>query len=194
METDDSSKAVTYGSGGVEPESIAIADVNGDGKPDLVAANVYSTASPTSGSIGVLLGNGDGTFQPAISFNSGAVNAVSVKVADVNGDGIPDLVVANQCSDSSCASGTVSVLLGKGKGAFQPAVNYGSGGQYASSVAVADVNHDGKPDLIVTNWCVSYWRLHERYGKCAVRKRKRNVSAGCNLRNGRAVFLAGPGY
>lgn len=148
-------KAVTYGSGGVEPESVAVADVNGDGKPDLVVANVYSTASPTSGSIGVLLGNGDGTFQKAISFASGAVNAVSVKVADVNRDGIPDIVVANECSDSSCASGTVSVLLGKGKGAFQPAVNYASGGQYASSVAVADVNHDGKPDLIVTNWCVS---------------------------------------
>jgi hypothetical protein len=149
------SKAATYASGGIDPYSVAVADVNGDGKPDLVVANVYATSNPTSGSIGVLLGNGDGTFRPAMSFASGAVNAVSVRIADVNGDGIPDLVVANECSSTSCASGTVSVLLGKGNGTFQPAVNYPSGGQYASSVAVADVSRDGKPDLIVTNWCVS---------------------------------------
>ena len=149
------SKAITYASGGTEPASVAVADVNGDGKPDLVVANVFATSNPASGSIGVLLGNGDGTFQPAISFTSGAADAVSVKIADVNGDGIPDLVVVNEFSNTSYSSGTVSVLLGNGNGTFQPAVNYPSGGQYASSVAVADVNRDGKPDLIVSNWCVS---------------------------------------
>lgn len=149
------SKAVTYGSGGRNPYSVAIADVNGDGRPDLVVANVYASSSATKGSIGVLLGKGDGTFRPAMSSDSGAVNADSVKIADVNRDGIPDLVVANECSSTDCTSGTVSVLLGKGDGKFQPAVNYASGGQYAASVAVADVNRDGKPDLIVSNWCVS---------------------------------------
>ena len=74
-----------------------------------------------------------------MSFNSGAENADSVRIADVNGDGIPDLVVANECGNSDCTSGAVSVLLGNGNGTFQPAVNYSSAGQYASSVAVADV-------------------------------------------------------
>ncbi len=73
-------------------------------------------------------------------------------VADVNGDGKPDLVVTNECASSSnCANGTVSVLLGNGDGTFQAAVAYGSGGYEANSVAVADVNGDGKPDLLVVN-------------------------------------------
>jgi FG-GAP-like repeat/FG-GAP repeat len=154
------SKAVAYGSGGSDPDSVAVADVNGDGKPDVVVANSGAPSSLTGGSvlggIGVLLGNGDGTFRPAMSSLSGGINPDSVKIADVNGDGIPDLVVANECSNSECTGGgVVSVLLGKGDGTFQPAVNYGSGGQYASSVAVADVNRDRKLDLIVSNWCVS---------------------------------------
>ncbi len=168
-------KAAAYESGGLDPHSVAIADVNGDGRPDLVVANVYANSSATSGSIGVLLGNGDGTFRPAMSFDSGALNAVSVKIADVNGDGIPDLVVANECSNGDCTSGTVSVLLGNGNGTFQSAVNYASGGQYASSVAVADVNRDGKPDLIVSNWCV-------RSGDCT------SGSVSVLLGNGNGTF------
>ena len=66
-----------------------------------------------------------------MSFGSGAVNAVSVKIADENGDGIPDLVVVNECSSTDCTSGTVSVLFGRGeRNCVQPAVNYGSGGDY----------------------------------------------------------------
>ncbi|MGA8741409.1 MAG: VCBS repeat-containing protein [Terracidiphilus sp.] len=168
-------KAMTYGSGGLDPYSVAVADVNGDGRPDLVVANVYSDSSAAVGSIGVLLGNGDGTFRPAMSFNSGAENADSVRIADVNGDGIPDLVVANECGNSDCTSGAVSVLLGNGNGTFQPAVNYSSAGRYASSVAVADVNRDGKPDLIVSNWCVSS-------GDCA------NGTVGVLLGNGNGTF------
>ena len=74
-------------------------------------------------------------------------------VADVNGDGKPDLVVANcgQSGTNSCTFGTVGVLLGNGDGTFQTAVPYGSDGYYAASVAVADVNGDRKPDLLVAN-------------------------------------------
>lgn len=146
-------KAVTYASGGSDPHSVAVADVNGDGRPDVVVANV--SAPSGGGGVGVLLGNGDGTFQPAITFSSGAMNADSVKIADVNRDGIPDIVVANECANTDCTSGAISVLLGNGNGTFRQAVNYDSAGQYASSVAVADVNRDGTPDLIASNWCVT---------------------------------------
>ena len=76
-----------------------------------------------AGVVSVLLGNGDGTFQPAATFSSGAYNASFVAVADVNGDGKPDLIVPNQCMTSSdCGSGSpgeVSVFLGNGDGTFQ---------------------------------------------------------------------------
>ncbi|MFZ0958743.1 MAG: Ig-like domain repeat protein [Candidatus Sulfotelmatobacter sp.] len=149
--------AVPYDSGGVQAASVAIADVNGDGKPDLLVANnsnCYSASCDTNGTVGVLLGNGDGTFQPAVSYSSGGGYAVSVAVADVNGDGKPDLVVASQCvlNSQSCANGSLGVLLGNGDGTFQPAVAYalnGSGGALPESVSTADVNGDGKPDLAV---------------------------------------------
>lgn len=105
-----------------------------------------------SGSVGVLLGNGDGTFKPAVAYGSGGYFDTSVAVADVNGDGKPDLLVTSQCvSSSDCANSPVGVLLGNGNGTFQSAVIYDSGGLLATSVAVADVNGDGKPDLLVTN-------------------------------------------
>ena len=129
--------AVTYDSGGLNPYSVAVADVNGDGKPDLLVANEGSNT------VGVLLGNRNGTFQTAVTYGSGGLGAVSVAVADVNGDGKPDLLVANE------GSNTVGVLLGNRNGTFQTAVTYGSGGLGAVSVAVADVNGDGKPDLLV---------------------------------------------
>ncbi len=55
-----------------------------------------------NGTVGVLLGNGDGTFQTAVTYDSGGYEAISVAVADVNGDGKPDLVVANRCADNTC--------------------------------------------------------------------------------------------
>jgi hypothetical protein len=140
--------AVTYDSGGEGPVSVAVADVNRDGKPDLVVANVCADNSCTGGSVGVLLGNGDGTFQSATTYDSGGSYSFSVAVADVNEDGKPDLVVTNFYSN------TVGVLLGNGNGTFQPVVTYGtagSGGSNPYSVAVADVNGDGKPDVVVVN-------------------------------------------
>ena len=117
---------VTYDSGGSGSTSIAVADVNGDGKPDVVVANCIANGSAACGApgiLGVLLGNGDGTFQPVVTYSSGGNGASSVAIADVNGDGKPDLVVANYCGNSSSCSygdGLVGVLLGNGDGTFQP--------------------------------------------------------------------------
>ena len=97
----------------------------------------------------MLLGNGDGTFQPVVSYSSGGNTALSVAVADVNGDGKPDLVMAIAFYN------TVAILLGNGNGTFQAATTYGSGGILPRSVAVADLNGDGKPDVAVSNFCGS---------------------------------------
>jgi hypothetical protein len=136
------SKPIPYDAGGSYP-SIAVADVNGDGHLDLVVAYWYE------GSVGVLLGKGDGTFQPVVKYNSGGTGASSVAVADLNGDGKPDIVVLNAWQQE----GTVGVLLGKGDGTFHSPVTYDTG-QYSipESLAVGDLNGDGYPDIAVANF------------------------------------------
>ena len=143
--------AVPYGSvvGGVL--SVAIADLSGDGKLDVLAAYYGPCCGPT-GTTGVLTGKGDGTFQPGASY--AGVGGGSVTVGDVNGDGKPDLLVTYPCEDTSfCNNSTVGVMLGNGDGTFQPQVAYNSGGYQAASVAIADIDGDGKPDLLVANGC-----------------------------------------
>jgi hypothetical protein len=118
---------------------VAIADVNGDGRLDLLAANMMSNT------LSVLLGDGDGTFRSPVTYAAGGNNPIAIAVADIDGDGKPDLLAADYGSDA------VSVLLGNGDGTFQPAITYGSGGHGINSIAVADANGDGKPDLVVAN-------------------------------------------
>ncbi|WP_210268349.1 MULTISPECIES: VCBS repeat-containing protein, partial [unclassified Bradyrhizobium] len=116
------------------PISVAIGDVNGDGKLDLATAD-YSVNTAS-----VLLGNGDGTFQAAASYAAGSQPGL-VQVADLNGDGRQDIVVASQTSND------LSVLLGNGDGTFLPQTNYDVGaGQ--GFVQVGDVSGDGKPDIV----------------------------------------------
>jgi uncharacterized repeat protein (TIGR01451 family) len=123
------------------PNAIAVADFNGDGKPDLITANNGSTYN--AGTVSVLLGNGNGTFQTALT-QAAAAEPSSIVVGDFNGDGYPDVAV-------SSAYG-VYVLLGKGDGTFQNAVAYGAppngSYDYYTSLAVSDFNGDGKLDLL----------------------------------------------
>jgi hypothetical protein len=128
---------------GLGPTSVAVGDFNDDGIPDLVVANSAYATNGQGGSVAVLLGNGDGTFQAAVSFPAGD-GPFSVTVADLNGDGILDLAVVNLISSD------VSVLLGKGNGTFQAAVKYAAGEYWfapPAPLAVKDFNRDGIPDL-----------------------------------------------
>ena len=122
---------------GIGPYSGASGDFNGDGKLDIVVTNSGAD------SVGVLLGNGDGTFRTMVNYGVG-FTPVAIGLGDFNGDGKMDLAVAN-LNDN-----TVSILLGNGDGTFQPAVSYGVGTNPVS-LAVADFNGDGKADLAVAN-------------------------------------------
>jgi len=148
--------AVAYDSGGSAATSVAVADVNGDHKPDIVVAHCGLVGGPDCDSgafVGVLLGRGDGTFGLPLLYASGGFGALSLGVADLNRDGKPDVVVTNNSADGFTGEGNVGILLGNGDGTFQTAVAYDSGGQSAISVAIADVNRDGKPDVLLSDLC-----------------------------------------
>jgi hypothetical protein len=124
---------------GNDPISIAVADLNGDSKTDVVVAN------EASDTLTVLLGKGDGTFTAAASPATG-IGPFSVAAGDFNGDGKPDLAVANQGNGVN----TVSILLGAGDGSFTAAATVPTGAG-PSTVLVGDFNADGSPDLATSD-------------------------------------------
>jgi hypothetical protein len=158
---------------GISPRSLAVGDVDGDGKLDLVTAN------PGSGDVSVLLGNGDGTFKPPINFtlpgqlppgysDSTPLSQapLSVAVGDLNGDGKLDLAVTGQTAFtqtytgyyggtyySTAYNGYVNVLVGDGHGGFNFADSRLLDGPSPDSLALADFDGDGRPDVAaVDSW------------------------------------------
>jgi len=125
---------------GAEPSSVAVADLRGIGTLDLAVADFQG------GGISVLLGNGDGTFQAPALYATSFPKAVVA--ADVNGDGIPDLVAAVEDVHHNNQRSGASVFLGNGDGTFQAPRSYPSG-SFAWSVAVADLNGDEQTDVIL---------------------------------------------
>jgi len=126
---------------GAGPYSVAIGDFDGDGLPDLVVTNRNSTT------VSVLRNRGDGTFAAKVDFVTG-LNPSSVAIGDLEGDGLPDLVVTNWTSN------TVSVLRNTSSGggvvAFAVKVDFATGSK-PQSVAIGDLDGDGRPDLAVVN-------------------------------------------
>jgi len=113
------------------PLSIAVGDLNGDGKGDVVTANFGQRT------VSVLLNRGDGSLQPRRDYPTGEY-PLSVAIGDLNGDGKADLVTGNRGPDG------VSVLLNGGDGSFRAKRDYRGGG---FSVAIGDLNGDGQPDI-----------------------------------------------
>ncbi len=121
------------------PESIVVADFNADNKLDVATCN--SGTNP--GKINVLLGNGNGTLQAPVPYNVGT-SPYNLAVSDLNGDGKPDLVTANN-------GGNISVLLNSGSGSFPSTGTVYTAGAGPYSVSIADFNVDGFPDIAVAN-------------------------------------------
>lgn len=130
---------------GTYPRDIAVGDFNGDGKMDLAT----SISHYAYGTISVLLGNGDGTFQTNHILRSGW-GAFGIAVADFDNNGTVDLVATNT-SGAGIEGNTVSVFLGNGDATFQPPRNYSSYGGSPGKVIATDFNGDGSIDVVIGN-------------------------------------------
>jgi hypothetical protein len=129
---------------GKGPGRIAVADVNRDGRPDIIVAN------QDDGTVDVLLGTANRQFSPAAGspFACGK-NPSDIAVADMNGDGAPDLVIANTQTPY------ITVLLGNGKGGFHPSARSPfatTSNPHPHGVVVGDFVGDGKPGVVTDSW------------------------------------------
>jgi FG-GAP-like repeat len=133
--------------------SLVVGDFNDDGKPDLATADNYSDSQGLQhNSVSISLGNGDGTFQPAVNYSTGT-GTPFLAAGDFNGDGKLDLAgisYGDYDASSQNYTGSIVVLLGKVGGAFQLPTNYPTElPESGRGLTVRDVNGDGKLDLVI---------------------------------------------
>jgi hypothetical protein len=129
----------TFSSVGTDPLGLAVGDFNGDGKPDLAAAN------NNNNTVQVFLGDGKGGFSSGATLTSGINSPYTVAVGDFNGDGKADIAVANY------GNNTVGIFLGNGSGGFTAGTPVAVGTQ-PIALAIGDFNGDGKADIAVANY------------------------------------------
>ena len=147
---------------GKDPTNIAVGDLNGDGKPDIVVANFDSGDSSTISVFRNTSQNGIISFDAAINIQTGN-GTLDVAIADINGDGRPDIIL------TSGNAGTFSILqntsIGSGSLSFAPRLDYFSF-NHPDHVTVADLDNDGKPDIIISEFSNSEVNVY------------RNISSG----------------
>ena len=135
---------------GTEPNNVAIGDIDGDGKPDLVVTNYESNTVSVYRNISASGSIGASSFADKVDFPTGG-GPIGIAISDIDGDGKPDLVVTNELSNTisvyrnTSASGSITT------GSFTASVNFGTE-LFPYSVAIGDVDGDGKPDLVVANY------------------------------------------
>src|ERR1017187_6349341 len=126
-------------------KGMAVADFNGDGKPDVALA--LSNGDLSNANLAVMLGKGNGTFQAPVAVLTTGIPA-SVAAADMNGDGKPDLGV--RVSQAPNGPSLLLVMAGDGKGGFQkPSIVTPATEALLGCTAIADVNRDGIPDVVM---------------------------------------------
>lgn len=143
------------------PWSVTTADINADGKPDLITANFNDTANGTSVLLNTTaVGAGTPSFAAGHGFAT-ELNSIGVTTADINADGRPDVVVVDY------GSAVVSVLLnttanGAGTPSFATQQFFGvgpSGSEQSIAVATADINGDGKPDVVTADYAIGMFTV-----------------------------------
>ena len=125
---------------GIQPAGLTVGDFNGDGVADLAVVNGDNSGS---GTLSILLGNGDGTFTAAAESPAVGSGAFAIVTADFNGDGKADLAVTNEQDDN------LTILIGNGDGTFVAAASP-TVTSYCLDIVSADFNGDGIPDLAVS--------------------------------------------
>jgi FG-GAP-like repeat len=125
---------------GDQPDDVEPADADDDGDLDLLIAQAGSSAKP--GSVGLLRGDGTGSFAPVETLEVGLLDVVAVKLADLDGDGVSDLIASG--------GAILAVRFGTGTGTFAPAIHFACAG--GSELAVLDVDRDGALDVVGTTY------------------------------------------
>ena len=183
---------------GTDEYQIVAADLNGDGKLDLVVADAGANSGEEGADVKVYLGNGDGTFQAPTTFQPNA-QVLSIAVGDLNKDGIPDLVISD--SGQFYQNFELTTMLGKGDGTFAAAVHTASPSGGGGMLAVADFNGDGNPDVAQGGCCGDSWltvylgngdgTFSAQYGLAEAASINQIVAVDING-DGRPDILAGP--
>jgi hypothetical protein len=183
----------TPGGGTVNPEYVTTGDLRGIGITDVIVCNYDHN-------INVYLGNGDGTFQPAVGYDTGQspggyeggdVNGTyprATAIADLNGDGKMDIVVANigNSNTNPVQLGSVAVLLNNGDGTFQQPIQY-TPFNYPGWLAVADFTGSGHPDIAVT-------RLQDGHSVSIMRNQPEDTSGNIRTYDGGGNNAANPNW